>query len=72
LHQFKEKSGQERNFVSAGLFIYPIMQAADILGYQTDEVPVRECCLPLRDGSANLARGRELAPSTQSPTASRQ
>ncbi len=42
MHQFKDKSGQQRDFVSAGLFTYPILQAADILAYQTDEVPVGE------------------------------
>ena len=37
--QFKDKSaGQE--FVSAGLFTYPALMAADILLYGTDEVPV--------------------------------
>jgi tryptophanyl-tRNA synthetase len=40
--QFKEKSEQQRAFVSAGLFFYPVLQAADILAYQTDEVPVGE------------------------------
>jgi tryptophanyl-tRNA synthetase len=29
--QFKEKSEQQRSFVSAGLFVYPVLQAADIL-----------------------------------------
>jgi tryptophanyl-tRNA synthetase len=38
--QFKEKSEQQKAFVSAGLFLYPVLQAADILAYQTDEVPV--------------------------------
>jgi tryptophanyl-tRNA synthetase len=42
MHQFKEKSGEQRDFVSAGLLIYPILQAADILAYCTDEVPVGE------------------------------
>ena len=42
MHQFKEKAGEQRDFVSAGLFIYPILQAADILAYCTDEVPVGE------------------------------
>jgi tryptophanyl-tRNA synthetase len=37
--QFKEKSEQQE-FVSAGLFNYPVLQAADILLYQTDRVPV--------------------------------
>ncbi|HKE53839.1 MAG TPA: tryptophan--tRNA ligase [Actinomycetota bacterium] len=40
--QFKEKSEQQKTFVSAGLFFYPVLQAADILAYQTDEVPVGE------------------------------
>src|SRR4051795_11252064 len=38
--QFKEKSEKQKAFVSAGLFTYPILQAADILAYRTDEVPV--------------------------------
>ena len=42
MHQFKEKSEQQREFVSSGLFFYPVLQAADILAYQTDEVPVGE------------------------------
>lgn len=42
MHQFKEKSRHQKDFVSAGLFTYPILQAADILAYQTDEVPVGE------------------------------
>jgi tryptophanyl-tRNA synthetase len=42
MHQFKEKSEQHRDFVSAGLFSYPVLQAADILAYQTHEVPVGE------------------------------
>lgn len=37
--QFKDKSG-EREFVSAGLFTYPALMAADILLYDTEEVPV--------------------------------
>ncbi|MDP8960602.1 MAG: tryptophan--tRNA ligase [Actinomycetota bacterium] len=40
--QFKEKSGHERESASAGLFVYPVLQAADILLYQADEVPVGE------------------------------
>ena len=39
--QFKDKSAKrEADFVSAGLFTYPALQAADILLYDTDEVPV--------------------------------
>ena len=37
--QFKDKSDQH-DFVSAGLFTYPALQAADILLYDTNEVPV--------------------------------
>lgn len=40
MNQFKEKSARQRELVSAGLFLYPVLQAADILAYQTDEVPV--------------------------------
>jgi tryptophanyl-tRNA synthetase len=39
--QFKDKADQQ-DFVSAGLFTYPVLQAADILLYQTDAVPVGE------------------------------
>lgn len=39
--QFKDKAARrEADFVSAGLFTYPALQAADILLYDTDEVPV--------------------------------
>jgi tryptophanyl-tRNA synthetase len=39
--QFKEKSAKrETDFVSAGLFTYPALQAADILLYDAQEVPV--------------------------------
>ena len=37
--QFKDKSDQHE-FVSAGLFTYPALMAADILLYDTDQVPV--------------------------------
>lgn len=37
--QFKDKS-QKAGFVSGGLFTYPALMAADILLYDTDEVPV--------------------------------
>jgi tryptophanyl-tRNA synthetase len=37
--QFKEK-GEGKEFVSAGLFTYPVLMAGDILLYQTDLVPV--------------------------------
>ena len=39
--QFKDKSAKrETDFVAAGLFTYPALQAADILLYDADEVPV--------------------------------
>ena len=41
--QFKEKSAKrEGDFISAGLFTYPALQAADILLYDAEEVPVGE------------------------------
>ena len=38
--QFKEKAGAQRDLVSAGLFFYPVLQAADVLAYRAHEVPV--------------------------------
>jgi tryptophanyl-tRNA synthetase len=38
--QFKEKSGAQRDLVSAGLFFYPVLMAADVLAYRANEVPV--------------------------------
>jgi len=38
--QFKEKSGAQRDLVSAGLFFYPVLMAADVLAYRAQEVPV--------------------------------
>ena len=41
--QFKDKAAkQKEGNVSVGLFTYPVLQAADILIYQADEVPVGE------------------------------
>ncbi len=40
--QFKEKSAAQRELVSAGLFFYPVLQAADVLAYRAEEVPVGE------------------------------
>jgi tryptophanyl-tRNA synthetase len=40
MHQFKEKSEQQRELVSAGLFFYPVLMAADVLAYSATEVPV--------------------------------
>ena len=38
--QFKEKSAAARELVSAGVFMYPVLQAADVLVYRAHEVPV--------------------------------
>ncbi len=38
--QYKDKSKQFKNNIDAGLLNYPILQAADILLYQIDSVPV--------------------------------
>ena len=40
--QFKEKSAKQRELVSAALFFYPVLQAADVLAYRAGEVPVGE------------------------------
>src|SRR5215203_2981400 len=37
--QFKEK-GEQQEFVSSGLYTYPVLMAGDILLYQTDIVPI--------------------------------
>src|SRR3954451_1752237 len=53
--QFKEKSANQRELVSAGLFFYPVLQAADVLAYRTDEVPVGE------DQRQHIELTREIA-----------
>jgi len=40
--QFKMKSQQHADNITAGLFTYPVLMAADILLYQSDLVPVGE------------------------------
>ncbi len=40
--QFKDKAGSQRDLVSGGLFFYPVLQAADVLAYRANEVPVGE------------------------------
>jgi tryptophanyl-tRNA synthetase len=40
--QFKDKSAKQRELVSAGLFFYPVLMAADVLAYKADTVPVGE------------------------------
>jgi len=52
--QFKEKSGRQES-ISAGLLNYPVLQAADILLYRADMVPVGE------DQVQHLELSREIA-----------
>jgi tryptophanyl-tRNA synthetase len=42
MHQFRDKSQQQRELVAAGLLVYPVLQAADVLAYRAHEVPVGE------------------------------
>jgi tryptophanyl-tRNA synthetase len=42
MHQFRDKSRTQRELVSAGLLLYPVLQAADVLAYRAQEVPVGE------------------------------
>jgi len=53
--QFKDKSAKQA-FVSAGLFTYPILQAADILIYRADGVPVGEDQVQHLELSRRVAR----------------
>jgi len=53
--QFKEKSAG-RKFISAGLFSYPILQAADILLYKAQGVPVGEDQVQHLELSRRIAR----------------
>jgi tryptophanyl-tRNA synthetase len=55
MHQFKEKSAREQQLVRTSLFLYPVLQAADILLYKTDEVPVGE------DQRQHVELSREIA-----------
>ena len=38
--QFKEKAGKDKEKASIGLYVYPVLMAADILLYDTTHVPV--------------------------------
>src|SRR6476646_9239110 len=42
MHQFRDKEVAQRELVSAGLLMYPVLQAADVLAYRAQEVPVGE------------------------------
>ncbi|MFN3475615.1 MAG: tryptophan--tRNA ligase [Blastomonas sp.] len=53
--QFKDKAGKNREGASIGLFVYPVLQAADILVYQATHVPVGE------DQKQHLELTRDIA-----------
>ena len=53
--QFKDKSAREKELVRTSLFLYPVLQAADILLYNADEVPVGE------DQRQHVELSREIA-----------
>ena len=42
MHQFRDRSGAQRELDPAGLLVYPVLQAADVLAYRAHEVPVGE------------------------------
>lgn len=53
--QFKEKSARHKENINVGLFGYPVLQAADILLYKADLVPVGE------DQVQHIELSREIA-----------
>jgi tryptophanyl-tRNA synthetase len=53
--QFKDKAEREQELVRTSLFLYPVLQAADILLYKADEVPVGD------DQRQHLELAREIA-----------
>jgi tryptophanyl-tRNA synthetase len=55
MHQFKDKSAREQELVRTSLFLYPVLMAADVLLYKTDEVPVGD------DQRQHIELAREIA-----------
>ncbi|MEZ5823900.1 MAG: tryptophan--tRNA ligase [Geminicoccaceae bacterium] len=53
--QFKEKAGKNREKAPVGLYVYPVLQAADILAYKATHVPVGE------DQKQHLELSRDIA-----------
>ncbi len=53
--QFKEKAGKDKEKASVGLYIYPVLMAADILLYDASHVPVGE------DQKQHLELARDIA-----------
>jgi tryptophanyl-tRNA synthetase len=55
MHQFKDKSAREQELIRTSLFLYPVLQAADVLLYKTDQVPVGD------DQRQHIELAREIA-----------
>ena len=55
MNQFKDKSAREQQLVRTSLFLYPVLQAADILLYKADQVPVGD------DQRQHVELAREIA-----------
>jgi tryptophanyl-tRNA synthetase len=53
--QFKDKAGKHREQAAAGLYVYPVLQAADILAYRATHVPVGE------DQKQHIELARDIA-----------
>jgi tryptophanyl-tRNA synthetase len=53
--QFKEKAGKDKEAASVGLYTYPVLMAADILGHRATHVPVGE------DQKQHLELARDIA-----------
>lgn len=53
--QFKEKAGKKRDNAGLGLYSYPVLMAADILGYKATHVPVGD------DQKQHLELSRDIA-----------
>ena len=54
--QFKDKAGAQGESVHAGLLLYPVLQAADILLYKAERVPVGEDQVQHLELARTLAR----------------
>ena len=55
MHQFKDKAEREQELVRTSLFLYPALQAADVLLYKTNQVPVGD------DQRQHIELAREIA-----------
>jgi tryptophanyl-tRNA synthetase len=53
--QFKDKAGKDRENASVGLYVYPVLMAADILAYRATHVPVGD------DQKQHLELARDIA-----------